>query len=413
MLKAKDRRTMTSKNLGIDLDAIHAAREVGREVVEHTPVTPSAYLSQQFGGQIILKAENLQRTGAFKIRGAINKLHRLGELKKHGVVAGSAGNHAAGLAFAAQHFGVKCEIFIPRGASLSKIAACKSYGGIVIDGGESVDTAVAMAKSRALETGMAFCHPYDDVDVVAGQGTLGLELLEDIENLAQVIVPLGGGGLLSGTALAIKQQRPEVKIVGVQISSCAPYIYGNAPTGAVPTLADGIAVKQPGEITRPLIENWVDELVDVDEDGVADAMMILLERAKMYVEGGGAVGVSALLASRVKPAKTGATCIVLSGGNVDMGLIPNLIRRHETKAGRRALLFARVSDQPGALAEFLTVVAKSGANIIEVSHVREGLNLRVRETGIQVVLEVRGPDHTAEIISIVKTAGFEVSEMVN
>ena len=181
----------------------------------------------------------------------------------------------------------------------------------------------------------------------------------------------------------------------------------------MPTLADGIAVKQPGEITRPLIENWVDELVDVDEDGVADAMMILLERAKMYVEGGGAVGVSALLASRVKPAKTGATCIVLSGGNVDMGLIPNLIRRHETKAGRRALLFARVSDQPGALAEFLTVVAKSGANIIEVSHVREGLNLRVRETGIQVVLEVRGPDHTAEIITIVKTAGFEVSEMVN
>ncbi|MFM7494678.1 MAG: pyridoxal-phosphate dependent enzyme, partial [Acidimicrobiaceae bacterium] len=151
------------------------AREVGRAVVEHTPVTPSAYLSQQFGGQIILKAENLQRTGAFKIRGAINKLHRLGDLKKHGVVAGSAGHHAAGLASAAQHFGVKCEIFIPRGASLAKIAACKSFGGIVIDGGESVETAVAMAKSRALETGMAFCHPYDDVDVVAGQGTLGLE----------------------------------------------------------------------------------------------------------------------------------------------------------------------------------------------------------------------------------------------
>ncbi len=413
MLKAKDRRTMTDKNLGIDLDAIRAAREVGRGVVEHTPITPSAYLSQQFGGQIILKAENLQRTGAFKIRGAINKLHRLGDLKKHGVVAGSAGNHAAGLAFAAQHFGVKCEIFIPRGASLSKIAACKSHGGIVVDGGESVDTAVVMAKSRALETGMAFCHPYDDADVVAGQGTLGLELLEDISELSLVIVPLGGGGLLSGTALAIKQQRPEVKIVGVQISSCAPYIYGNAPTGAVPTLADGIAVKQPGEITRPLIENWVDELVDVDEDGVADAMMILLERSKMYVEGGGAVGVSALLASRVMPAKTGATCIVLSGGNVDMGLIPNLIRRHETKAGRRALLFARVSDRPGALAEFLSVVAKSGANIIEVSHVREGLNLRVRETGIQVVLEVRGRDHTAEIITIAKTAGFEISEMTS
>jgi len=400
----------TNKNLGIDLDAIRAAREVGRGVVEHTPVTPSAYLSEQFGGQIILKAENLQRTGAFKIRGAINKLHRLGDLKKNGVVAGSAGNHAQGLAFAARHFGVKCEIFIPVGASISKVSACKSYGGIVLDGGESIETAVASAKARALETGMAFCHPYDDVDVVAGQGTLGLELLEDIQDLAQVIIPLGGGGLLSGTALAIKQQNPNVKIIGVQISSCAPYIYGNAPTGPVPTLADGIAVKQPGDVTRPLIENWVDELVDVDEDSVADAMMILLERSKMYVEGGGAVGVSALLASRVKPAKKGKTCVVLSGGNVDMGLMPNLIRRHETKAGRRALLFARVSDRPGALAEFLKVVAKAGANIIEVSHVREGLNLHVRETGLQVVIEVRGRDHTSESITICKTAGFDVSE---
>ena len=400
----------TNKNLGIDLDAIRAAREVGRGVVEHTPVTPSAYLSEQFGGQIILKAENLQRTGAFKIRGAINKLHRLGDLKKNGVVAGSAGNHAQGLAFAARHFGVKCEIFIPVGASISKVSACKSYGGIVLDGGESIETAVASAKARALETGMAFCHPYDDVDVVAGQGTLGLELLEDIQDLARVIIPLGGGGLLSGTALAIKQQNPNVKIIGVQISSCAPYIYGNAPTGPVPTLADGIAVKQPGDVTRPLIENWVDELVDVDEDSVADAMMILLERSKMYVEGGGAVGVSALLASRVKPAKKGRTCVVLSGGNVDMGLMPNLIRRHETKAGRRALLFARVSDRPGALAEFLKVVAKAGANIIEVSHVREGLNLHVRETGLQVVIEVRGRDHTSEIITICKAAGFDVSE---
>ena len=404
---------MTNSNLGIDLNAIRAAREVGRAVVEHTPVTPSAYLSSEFGGRIILKAENLQRTGAFKIRGAINKLHQLAELAKNGVVAGSAGNHAQGLAFAAKHFGVKAEIFIPLGASLSKINACKGYGGIVLDGGESVDTAVAAAKERALETGMAFCHPYDDVDVVAGQGTLGLELLEDISDLAQVIVPLGGGGLLSGVALAIKQQRPDVKIIGVQVSSCAPYIYGNAPSGAIATLADGIAVKQPGDVTRPLIESWVDELVDVDEDSVANAMMILLERSKMYVEGGGAVGVSALLTSCVKPAKKGSTCVVLSGGNVDMGLIPNLIRRHETKAGRRALLFVRVPDRPGALANFLNVIAKSGANLIEVSHVREGLNLKVRETGVQVVLEVRGHDHTAEIITTAKTAGFDVSQVTN
>lgn len=404
---------MTNSNLGIDLNAIHAAREVGRTVVEHTPVTPSAFLSNEFGGKIILKAENLQRTGAFKIRGAINKLHHLGDLANNGVVAGSAGNHAQGLAFAARHFGVKAEIFIPLGASLSKISACKGYGGIVLDGGESVDTAVAAAKARALETGMAFCHPYDDVDVVAGQGTLGLELLEDISDLAQVIVPLGGGGLLSGVALAIKQQRPDIKIIGVQVSSCAPYIYGSAPGGAIATLADGIAVKQPGTVTRPLIESWVDELVDVDEDSVANAMMILLERSKMYVEGGGAVGVSALLTSCVKPAKKGSTCVVLSGGNVDMGLIPNLIRRHETKAGRRALLFVRVPDRPGALANFLDVIAKSGANLIEVSHVREGLNLKVRETGVQVVLEVRGHDHTVEIITNAKTAGFDVSQVTN
>lgn len=404
---------MTNNNLGIDLNAIRAAREVGRSVVEHTPVTPSAYLSNEFGGKIILKAENLQRTGAFKIRGAINKLHKLGDLASNGVVAGSAGNHAQGLAFAAKHFGVKAEIFIPIGASLSKVSACKGYGGIVVDGGESVDTAVAAAKARALETGMAFCHPYDDVDVVAGQGTLGLELLEDIPDLAQVIIPLGGGGLLSGVALAIKQQRPEVKIIGVQISSCAPYIYGNAPSGAIVTLADGIAVKQPGNVTRPLIESWVDELVDVDEDSVANAMMILLERAKMYVEGGGAVGVSALLTSCVKPTKSGSTCVVLSGGNVDMGLIPNLIRRHETKAGRRAMLFVRIPDRPGGLAIFLDVIAKSGANLIEVSHVREGLNLKVRETGIQVVLEVRGLDHTAEILTAAKVAGFDVSQVNN
>ncbi len=404
---------MTKSNLGVDLEAICAAREVGRTVVEHTPVTPSAYLSNEFGGKIILKAENLQRTGAFKIRGAINKLHQLAETKKNGVIAGSAGNHAQGLAFAAKHFGVKAEIFIPLGASLSKINACKGYGGIVLDGGESVDTAVAAAKARALETGMAFCHPYDDVDVVAGQGTLGLELLEDISDLTQVIVPLGGGGLLSGVALAIKQQRPDVKIIGVQISSCAPYIYGNAPSGAIATLADGIAVKQPGSVTQPLIESWVDELVDVDEDSVANAMMILLERSKLYVEGGGAVGVSALLTSCIKPAKNGSTCVVLSGGNVDLGLIPNLIRRHETKAGRRALLFVRVPDRPGALANFLDVIAKLGANLIEVSHVREGLNLKVRETGVQVVLEVRGHDHTAEIITTAKIAGFDVSQVIN
>jgi threonine dehydratase len=217
--------------------------------------------------------------------------------------------------------------------------------------------------------------------------------------------------LLSGVALAVKQSRPNVRVVGVQISSCAPYVYGKAPAGPVPTLADGIAVKVPGDVTAPLIERWVDDIVDVDEDSVADAMMLLLERAKFFVEGGGAVGVSALLTGRVKPADSGSTCVVLSGGNADLGLLTGLVRRHETNRGRRLIVFARISDRPGGLARLLTLFAHEGANLIEVEHVREGVDLHVRETGVQVVLEVRGREHVASIIDAAKKEGYEISEV--
>jgi threonine dehydratase len=387
---------------------ISAARERGRGVVLHTPVIPSAYLSQRFGGKIVLKAENLQRTGAFKIRGAMNKLSQLGNAKETGVVAGSAGNHAQGLALAAKHFGAKCEIFVPKGASLSKIAATKHHGATVLDGGESVDTAVAAALARAQETGMAFCHPYDDPDVIAGQGTLGLELLEDIDDLELLIIPLGGGGLLAGTALAIKHQRPNVKIIGVQASICAPFIHGFSPDGQVLTLADGIAVKQPGKFTKPIIDKYVDEIIEVDEDSIADAVVLLMEHSKMLIEGGGAVGLSALLTQQIAPAATGSTCIVLSGGNIDIGLIPNLVRRNETNEGRRLTIFVRLPDRPGSLAGILDVCASNGANVIEVIHVREGIPLHPRETGIQLVLEVRGRDHVQEILHIAHTNGFNV-----
>ena len=372
---------------------ISAARERGKGVVLHTPVIPSAYLSQRFGGKIVLKAENLQRTGAFKIRGAMNKLSQLGNAKETGVVAGSAGNHAQGLALAAKHFGAKCEIFVPKGASLSKIAATKHHGATVLDGGESVDTAVAAALARAKETGMAFCHPYDDPDVIAGQGTLGLELLEDIDDLELLIVPLGGGGLLAGTALAIKHHRPNVKIIGVQASVCAPFIHGFSPDGQVLTLADGIAVKQPGKFTKPIIDKYVDEIIEVDEDSIADAVVLLMEHSKMLVEGGGAVGFSTLLTQQITPTTTGSTCIVLSGGNIDIGLIPNLVRRNETNEGRRLTIFVRLPDRPGSLAGILDVCASNGANVIEVQHVREGIPLHPRETGIQLVLEVRNQEH--------------------
>jgi threonine dehydratase len=385
---------------------ISAARERGKGVVLHTPVIPSAYLSQRFGGKIVLKAENLQRTGAFKIRGAMNKLSQLGNAKETGVVAGSAGNHAQGLALAAKHFGAKCEIFVPKGASLSKIAATKHHGATVLDGGESVDTAVAAALARAKETGMAFCHPYDDPDVIAGQGTLGLELLEDIDDLELLIVPLGGGGLLAGTALAIKHHRPNVKIIGVQASICAPFIHGFSPNGQVLTLADGIAVKQPGKFTKPLIEKYVDEIIEVDEDSIADAVVLLMEHSKMLVEGGGAVGLSTLLTQQITPAKTGSTCIVLSGGNIDIGLIPNLVRRNETNEGRRLTIFVRLPDRPGSLARLVDVCARNDANIIEVQHIREGVKLHARETGIQIVLEVKSDKHARTIIMQITESGI-------
>jgi threonine dehydratase len=395
----------------ISLADISAARVAGAAVVQHTPVIPSAYLSELLNARIVLKAENLQRTGAFKIRGAMNKIARLGDSAKSGVVTGSAGNHAQGLALAAKHFGINCEIYVPKGASLSKIAATKHHGATVLEGGDNVDTAITAAKQRAAETGMTFCHPFDDADVVAGQGTLGLELIEDIADLSLVIIPLGGGGLLSGTAIALKLHNPKIRVVGVQISSCAPYIHGLMPEGPVPTLADGIAVKKPGAITEPLIRKWVDEIVEVTEDSVADAMMVLLERSKLYVEGGGAVGLAALMTGKISPAAVGTTCIVLSGGNVDIGLVPNLVRRHETEAGRRLIAFIRLPDRPGAFAGLLQICAGTGANLIEVQHIRDGISLHPRETGIQIALEVRGAEHSAEILEIAQLNGYNLIEM--
>ena len=400
----------------ISVADIAAARQRARQVVKHTPVTTSAALTsltsspQANGliphGPIVLKAENLQRTGSFKIRGAMNKLFSLGPAVQAGVTAGSAGNHAQALAFAARSFGVPCEIFVPTNAPIAKMAACRAYGATVVESGATLEEAVALAQTRALEGGLNFCHPYDDPVVVTGQATLGLELLEDIPDLALVIIPLGGGGLAAGTALAIKLQRPEVTVIGVQIDSCAPYVTGEVPPGAVLTLADGIAVKRPGDVTRPLIEHWLDDIVTVNEDSVADAMMLLMERSKLLVEGAGAVGVSALITGRIKPSSVGSTCVVLSGGNVDLGVVPGLIRRHETQSGRRLILFVRVSDRPGGLARLLAVFAEAGASVIDIEHVREGVDLKVRETGVRAVLEVRSLDHAEEVKIAVRAAGY-------
>lgn len=392
----------------VNADAVRQARAGFGTVVKHTPVISSVTLSERVGGDIVVKAENLQRTGSFKIRGAMNKLASLGDDARRGVTCGSAGNHAQALAFAARHHGVACEIFVPTGAPISKIEACRANGATVTEIGASLTDAVAAARRLADTSGMWFCHPFDDPVVVAGQGTLGLELLDDIDGLTTVIVPLGGGGLACGTAIAVKSALPHVRVVGVQAAVCSPYAGNPVADGAVATLADGIAVKAPGTVTRPLVERWLDDVVTVDEDSIADAMVLLMDRAKLYVEGAGAVGAAALLSGVTQPDRDGVTCVVLSGGNVDLGVVPGLIRRHENEAGRRLVVFARIDDRPGGLARLLGVFADGGANLIEVEHVREGIDLHVRETGVHATFEVRGRDHARRLLAAARADGYEL-----
>ncbi len=394
----------------VDLEAIRAARTAIDGVVKRTPVITSVALSSRpDGGRIVLKAENLQRTGSFKIRGAMNKVASLGPDAQRGVTTGSAGNHAQALAFAAAHFGVPCEIVVPVGAPINKIEACRSYGATVIEHGAALKEAVALSMERARERGTTFCPPFDDVAVIAGQGTIGLELVDDIDSLSCVVVPLGGGGLASGVAIAVKSLLPHVRVVGVQAAACAPYCGGAVAEGPVLTLADGIAVKYPGEITGPLVSTWLDEIVSVDEDAIADAMVLLMDRAKLVSEGAGAVGVAALDAGLVRPADDGVTCVVVSGGNVDLGLVPGLIRRRENQAGRRLSIFARIGDRPGALAQLLSVFAAGGADLIEVEHLREGLDLHVRQTGIHATFAVRTREQAIALVDEARRQGFDVS----
>lgn len=387
------------------------ARRVVATLARHTPVLSSRSLSEGCGGQVLLKAENLQRTGSFKLRGAVHKISRLG--RSPGVVAGSAGNHGQSLAYAARAQGIACEVFMPREAPVAKVAAVRAFGGTVNLGGESVDECVAAALRRAAETGAGFVHPFEDPDVILGQATLGLELLDDVPDLELVIVPVGGGGLISGVAGVVKAARPQARVIGVQVQACAPFpasVQTGAPItfDALATIADGIAIKRPGKMTLALVQRWVDELVVVSEDDVAEAMVWLLERSKLVVEGGGAVGVAALLSGQISPAPTGSTVIVLSGGNVDAGLLAAIAHRHETTAGRRLRLFTRISDRPGGLATLLTRIAEVGGNVVHADHVREAVPLHVRETGVELALETRGAEHGELILSALRAAGYEV-----
>jgi len=386
----------TVESSPVTADDVRAARPGVATTARRTPMLSTRTFSERAGGVVALKAENLQRTGSFKVRGAGAKLSALGEEGcAAGVVGASAGNHAQALAAAARTLGVRCEVFVPADAPIAKTEAARGQGAIVHIGGDSVDECVGIAQERAREGGLAFVHPFDDADVIAGQGSLGLELLEDVPDLARVVVPVGGGGLCSGVAIAVKSARPEVEVIGVQVADTSL------------TIADGIAVKAPGELTRRLLDQWVDDMAVVGEDETAEAMVLLMERCKLVVEGAGAVGVAALLGGQVKPAARGTTVAVLSGGNVDPGLLASIARRHETEVGRRLVLLTRVPDRPGALAGLLACVAETGANIVHVSHHREGLDLHVRETAVELVLETRGHEHAKRVMETLRAAGYE------
>jgi threonine dehydratase len=381
---------MASVTDTISRDQIKHAREVVADVARETQVIESRYLSRTTGGTIALKAENLQRTGSFKVRGALNKIASLDASVK-GVVTGSAGNHGQSLAYAARARGLTATIFMPERAALAKIAAARESGAEIVLTGSEVGECIREARAHAEDEGLAFVHPFDDPAVIAGQGTIGLELLEEVPDLSRVLVPVGGGGLAAGIATAIKQSKEGVEVIGIQ--SLCP-------------LADGIAVKRPGELTGPLLERVLDETVSVDEDAIAEAIMMLLERTKLVVEGAGAVGVAALREGAVEPASSGTTVVVLSGGNVDTGVLADIARHHETERGRRLRVFTTISDEPGSLAALLTRLGEGGANLIDVAHVREGVGLSVGETGVELVMETRGPEHAERLLDLIDEGGY-------
>jgi threonine dehydratase len=372
------------------------ARETLGDRVKVTPLLPSASLSQLTETTLVLKAENLQRTGSFKVRGALNRLVVLSDAERaKGVVAASAGNHGQAVAWAAQQLGVPCTVVMPIGASVTKIAATRGYGASVTLSGEAFDDAMEAARRRCAQTGELLVHAFEDPLVIAGQGTVGVELLEQAPDLDTLVVPLGGGGLAAGIALAVSERRPPVRLIGVQAAACAPWL-GMAPAGL--TIADGIAVKQPGEMTRAILESRLSEVRTVTDQQVAEAILLLLERCKLLVEGAGAVAVAALLApgSNLK----GTTCALLSGGNIDSSVLLSVVRAGLTRAGRYLMLRVRVPDRPGQLGRVLAEVGALGGNVVTVFHQREGRSdLGILETEIDLTILARDQQHADEMVA--------------
>lgn len=383
-------------------------------VITRTPLDESQHLSDVLGVPVHLKLENLQRTGSFKIRGATYRLSRLtAEERARGVVAASAGNHAQGVALAAKALGIRATIFMPLGVPVPKLLATRGYGADVVLEGATVETPLRLAAEFAERTGAVFIHPFDHHDVIAGQGTLGLELMDELPDLDTIVLGIGGGGLIAGVAAAVKARAAAegrtVRVIGVQAANSAAYpasLEAGHPLeiATLPTIADGIAVARPGDLPFEIIRDLVDEVVTVTEDDIARALLVLLERAKQVVEPAGAVGVAAILAGKIVAA--GPTVTVLSGGNIDPLLLQRVVAHGLSASGRYMTLRIPLPDRPGQLAQVSELLAIAGANVIEVLHTRHGQGLQISEVILQLSVETRGEEHRAHVISVLEGAGY-------
>ncbi|WP_246161831.1 threonine ammonia-lyase [Aeromicrobium ginsengisoli] len=395
----------------MDLNDVRAARKLLEGVTEVTPMAHSRWLSSRTSTQVFLKAENLQRTGSFKIRGAYVRISRLSEAERaRGVVAASAGNHAQGVALAASLLGIKATIFMPVGAALPKVAATEGYGADIQFHGSGVTEALVPAREFAERTGAVLIHPFDHEDIIAGQGTVGLEILEQCPDVKTILVPLGGGGLAAGIAL-LRTERPDLRIIGVQAKDAAAYppslAAGKPVTSTMGiTMADGISVAQPGDIPYGILASLCDEIVTVSEESMSSALISLLERAKLLVEPAGAAAVAAILER--PDAYEGPVVAVLSGGNIDALVLLDVIR-HGLAAAERFLLFrARISDRPGELMRLLTDLAEMQVNVLNVNHDRASESLNVGQVDVDVQIATRGPQHRAEVRERLVALGYEL-----
>ena len=377
---------------------VEEARQRLLGIAEQTPIYLSETFSRRCGRKVRLKAENLQRTGSFKVRGAVNKLSTLTpDERAAGVVAASAGNHGQAVAWAARELGMPATIYVPQNAPMAKIEACRNYGAKTVITGDYFEDALTAAEQHVEETGGTFIHPYEDQLVIAGQGTIGLELVEQVPDVAAVLIPVGGGGLSMGIAIALRALRPEVRLVGVQAG-----VDGD-------TIADGIAVKIPSDFTMPLLEDLLDDIVAVTDEEISEAIVLLLERAKLVVEGAGAVGVAALLAG--KAGGSGTAVPILSGGNIDATTLISVMRHSLMSAGRYLVVRTHLSDRPGELIKLLSLVAEERGNVISVEHHREGMDIPVNETEVELTLVTRDEEHCRALLEAMAERGHVVERL--